>query len=84
MENLVNLGTWIPGAIVVIGLIQWIKGIASGAPTWVWAAIAPIIAIVYSYSPPAIRDAAGFLAVSQLGYETIIQMIKRKLGGGSA
>ncbi len=77
MDAIINFtadfGAWLQGAVVVVGLVQWLKGLFAKAPSWVWAITAPAIAIGYAFAPEAIRNAAGFLAVSQLSYETIMQ-----------
>jgi hypothetical protein len=75
-----ELALWIGGAVTVIGLIQWIKGfVPATVPTWIWAAAAPALAIGYALAPDFVRTGAGILAVSQIGYETIIQAIKQSL-----
>ena len=76
-----ELGVWIAGGITVVGIIQWLKGMAPQAPVWLWSLAAPALAVAWEFSPPWARQASGVLAVSQVGYETIIQALKRKIGG---
>lgn len=76
-----DLGIWIGGGVTVVGLIQWMKGMAPKVPAWAWSAAAPVLAIAWAFAPAWARQAAGVLAISQVGYETIIQGLKRRLGG---
>ena len=44
------VGVWAAGAIIVVGVIQWLKGyvqqiVRSGVPTWIWSVIMPLCAI---------------------------------------
>jgi len=82
------LQLWVGGGVVVVGMIQFAKGLfpkpaQDQIPSWVWAIIAAGSAIAYAYVPEGIRNALGVLAVSQIGYETILQTVKNKLGGGA-
>lgn len=83
MLEFADLGIWIGGGVTVVGLIQWFKGMAPKAPAWVWSAAAPILAVAWAFAPDWAQRAAGVLAISQVGYETIIQGIKKRLGGGA-
>jgi len=70
-------------AVAVVGLIQWFKGLFSKAPTWVWAVASAVgcmgIAVAVIYLPPWVLLGLVALAVSQLGYEGILQFIKSKI-----
>lgn len=82
------LQLWIGGGVVVVGMIQFVKGLfpktlQDQIPSWAWALVAACSAIAYAYVPDGIRNALGVLAVSQIGYETILQTVKNKLGGGA-
>lgn len=85
MENLIDIsisvGAWIKGAIVLIGMIQYLKGAFPKAPAWVWTIAVPLLAAGYAFAPPVVQDAAGVLAASQLGYEGIVKRFK---GGGQS
>lgn len=76
-----GIGEWIAGGVTVVGLIQWMKGMGPNVPAWAWSIMAPVLAVAWAFMPPWARQAAGVLAISQVGYETIIQSVKRKLGG---
>lgn len=77
-----DIGTWALGAVIVVGLIQWFKGMLPKAPTWVWIIASPLAAVIGSaaYGTDKIAwNALGILAVSQMGYELILQTVKSKL-----
>lgn len=79
-----DFGTWLAGGVATVGILQWIKGLAPKTwPAWLYALAALVLAAGWAVAPPWARQAAGVLAVSQIGYETIIQTVKRKLGGGA-
>lgn len=73
-------------AFGVIGVIQYAKGFLPKAPHWVWAVAQPTLCIAlgaaYTYLPSWIIYGITALALSQIGYETIIQTIKKKIDGG--
>lgn len=77
------LASWLAGGVALVGLLQWLKGLVPGAPSWVWGIAAPILAAGWAVAPDWARQAVGVLAVSQIGYETIIQAVKKKLGGAA-
>lgn len=77
------IGIWAGGAITVVGLLQWFKGLAPGAPSWIWGIAAAALALGYAAAPPWAQTGAGILAVSQIGYEQIVQRLKAKLGAGA-
>ena len=74
----------IAASVMAVGIIEYAKGIASKAPSWVWLACSPIAAIVAavslggSWNQIAI-NAGLVLAVSQLCYQSIVQLVKSKV-----
>ena len=75
---------WLMGAFSTCGLIQWIKGFIplgykDKIPSWVWGVILPGLCIAWSAAPSWLQAAWGILALTQLGYENIVQVIKKKL-----
>jgi hypothetical protein len=79
-----DFGSWLAGAVAVVGLIQWIKGLVpKTTPTWVYAVLAPVLALGWALAPEPVQQASGVLGVSQIGYETIIQTVKKRLGGAT-
>jgi len=69
-------------AFSAIGIIQYIKGVWK-APTWVWALLQPILCIgfagVWAELPSWVSTGILALALSQIGYETIIQQVKSRI-----
>ncbi len=85
----IDIVTWTAGAVIVVGVIQWAKGAIPMAPAWTWTILLPLVSLGAA-TASAVQaekmtglfwDAAGIWAISQLGYEIIIQTIKKKLGG---
>lgn len=66
-------------AVGAVGLIQYVKGLISKAPTWVWAASLPVICIAGSILltpwPWCVLVAVLAITLGQLGYETLVQGI---------
>lgn len=81
MENFVDLSAWIKGAIAVIGLIQLAKNFVTLKPK-LWALLVVPLSVGYAYLPEAAQAGLGIAALSQIGYETIIQLVKDKLKAG--
>jgi hypothetical protein len=82
--DFVMIAEWAAGALIVSGIIQWAKGIAPKAPKWVWMACAPLAALGASLASKSDLWAwswLGIWATSQLFYETIIQAVKKHIGG---
>jgi hypothetical protein len=84
---------WFSGAIIVIGLIQWVKNIVEkifpnlSLPSWFWSAIVPIFSFVASFAMYSIKERniwwtlLGIWAISQICYESIIRAINKKIEG---
>ena len=88
MFDFIDLPTWIAGAVIVVGVMQWCKNLLSKIPSKAWAFVLPIISVGTAFAS-AIKDedysiivwnALGIWAISQLGYELIVQKIKERLG----
>ncbi len=84
--DLIMAGTWIAGAVIVSGIIQWAKSLAKTVftkeiPSWVWVVILPVISFgsAVSVGGQVLWNTLGIWAIAQVGYETIIQSIKTKL-----
>lgn len=85
-------------ALVTIGFLQWLKALVKAlppkpgettVPSLVWAIVMPILSALFAYLftvfDPWVAYAATGFAVSQLGYDNIIQLVKKKIdqaGGG--
>ncbi len=82
-----DIGTWATGAVIVVGIIQWIKGLAPQAKPSTWSIILPVIsflaAVAFGFKSNTLSgvlwDTAGIWAISQLGYEIIVQSVKKRL-----
>ena len=82
--DLVVWGAWLAGAVAVVGVLQYLKGLAKGAPSWIWSAAMPALAIVTAWAAGGARpwfDALGIASIAQLGYDLIVQRIRKDLGG---
>ena len=80
---------WIGGAIIVVGLTQYIKGmikpyVPNKCARVVYSLLSACLAFVVGYfggGTPIIWNCLGILVFSQLGYEYILQVIEKKLKG---
>jgi hypothetical protein len=80
MDWLVQLGIWASGAVIVVGLMQWAKGLLpKSIPSWAYALALPIAAIGVALLPQSIFNGLGIMALAQIGYETIVQRVKKRL-----
>jgi len=70
-------------AVAVVGILQWLKGLLPAVKPWVWAAASVVgclgLAAAFAYLPAFVRVGVVALALAQLGYETIVQLVKRKI-----
>jgi len=66
----------------VVGIIQFLKGFLTVKQTWVWALVQIVLcfafAAVWQMLPSWVSTAIVSLSMSQIGYETIIQNIKKR------
>ena len=67
----------------VVGIIQFLKGFLTVKQTWVWALVQIVLcfafAAVWQMLPSWVSTAIVSLSVSQIGYETVVQSIKKRL-----
>ena len=74
-----DIGFYVGAAIAVTGFIQFVKGIWDKAPGCVWA-IALVLSVAgFMLAPDIVRQGILILAIAQLGYETLIQPVKKRL-----
>ena len=70
---------------IVVGLIQWAKGVFPKAPSKVWTWAFPpscfLIFAAINFLPAWVMGGLLVWAAGQLGYENIVQVVKSKLGG---
>jgi len=83
MEGQMNWEVALYIAFSTVGIIQYLKGIAKAEKTIIWATMQPILCILLAFlylkCPEWVSIGVLAFALSQLGYETIIQAIKKKL-----
>ena len=82
--QLITWGAWLAGAVAVVGVLQYLKGLAKEAPSWVWSAVMPALAIATAWAAGGERpwfDALGIASIAQLGYDLIVQRIRKDLVG---
>jgi hypothetical protein len=86
MIDVIDLATWVAGSVIAVGLIQWAKGLAPAAPSWVWAAVLPLgslAAALAAGGPRPIWTALGIWAVAQVGWDAILRGIVKRIEGAS-
>lgn len=82
----VNLIT--TSAIETVGIIQILKNfLPEKFPKWLYAifmcVLAPLFCLIGQYCPQIVTTSILTICVSQLGYETILQTIKKLISKGS-
>ena len=77
---MVNWQMLVLGAFCVIGFTQWIKNYIPVAwKKWALPIVSIVAAIAWCILPQSLKDAGAVLAIAQIGYENIIQIIDKKL-----
>ena len=78
-------------ALGALGLIQYLKNWIKSAPSWLWAAVLPVVilglAVAFTYLPSFVVLAFLALCVTQLGWDVLFQLLLnlvRRLTGASA
>lgn len=81
------------GVFVVVGLIEYVKGFFPQASASTWrVAIVPAsflaaavgqIATLQPVWPGVLLHGLVILSASQLGYQVVVEAVKRRLGGGA-
>ncbi len=73
----------VEAAIGAVGLIEWVKGFFPLAHQYAWRTLGPVVCIAlaaaFSYLPAWVGVGVLELAIMQLGYQNIIEVIKRKV-----
>lgn len=76
----INWQSLVLGAFCVIGVTQWLKNYIPGKiRKWALPLVSVVSAVLWGIAPQYIRDAWSVLAIAQIGYENIIQIIDKKL-----
>lgn len=83
----IDITLWITGAILVVGITEYIKDALKFIPskyTWIYSIVSAILCVVVGYYSGGVNliwDILGILTCSQLGYAYILQTIKKRLKG---
>ena len=72
---------WLSGAVAVLGLVQYLKGLAKKLPSWTWGVISIVLCVAWGFTSEKFHLAWGTLSITQLGYETLYQPILAKIRG---
>ena len=84
----VNWEIIMSAAFAAIGVMEYIKGFFKEAPGKAWRILLPVFCVAFSavatLLPPWVIGGILALSLSQVGYDLIIQTVKRKIGGGVA
>ena len=90
MDGFKDWGMWIGGAVIVVGIIQWVKNFIDNfkivLPSWVYSLMVPIFSIgvgfasAYAFGKTLwIFNFSGTWAISQICYETIVKAMNKKI-----
>lgn len=80
MERLLTASWWVLVLVIALcasGLIQWLKGFAKKAPTWVWGLLLPLLCLAIAVAvqpwPFLLLLALLGLVLAQIGYDTLLR-----------
>jgi DMSO reductase anchor subunit len=72
-------------AFAAVGILEYLKGFFKSAPGAAWRIVQPVLCLAFAavaaLLPSWVMVGILALALSQIGYDTIIQVVKKKLGG---
>jgi glutaminase len=72
-------------AFATIGIMEYLKGFFKTAPAWAWRlgmpAVCFIMAAVYAFMPSWVSIGILALSLTQVGYQVIIETVKKKIQG---
>ena len=81
----INWEIVLAAAFAAIGVLEFIKGFFPRATGKAWRILQPVFCLGFSglalIAPPWIMTGILALALSQIGYETIIETVKKKVAG---
>lgn len=82
----INWEIVLAAAFAAIGIIEYIKGFFKKADSKIWRALQPVLCIAFAavgaLLPAWVMTGILALALSQVGYEVMIETVKKKIGGG--
>jgi hypothetical protein len=77
--------TVLAAAFAAIGVLEYIKGFFKNAPSFVWRITQPVLCVLFAgisaLLPAWVMVGILALAMSQVGYQVIIDTVKNKIGG---
>jgi hypothetical protein len=83
---MINWEIVLAAAFAAVGVLEYIKGFFREAPSKAWRLLQPVLCIAFAATaallPPWVIVGVLALALSQIGYDLIVDGIKRRLGGG--
>lgn len=85
MNVIIEWGYLLGAAVGVVGVMEYAKGFAKAAPTWVWRALLPLVCIGVAIAGDGgiyqiATNALVLLACCEVGYSYILKAIKGKVG----
>jgi hypothetical protein len=70
-------------AFNAVGVIEFVKGFFKNAPSKAWRILQPLLCLAFSalamIAPAWVIHGVTALSVSQVGYEVIIETVKKKI-----
>ena len=70
-------------AFAAIGIIEWVKGFSKQGKPEIWRWLLPVVCLVIGavalLLPPWVLVGILALALSQIGYEVIIEAVKKRI-----
>jgi len=70
-------------AIGTLGILEWLKVRLEKVPSWTWWVASPVLcvalAIALFYLPLWAKAAVVAIAMTQLGYDLLVKLIKQKI-----
>lgn len=86
MLDFSSFTTWMAGAVIVVGICQWLKKLAQNlpkkVPSWLWSLLLPVVSFGAAYSLKGTAlcwDALGIWAIAQMGYDLIVRAVQKKI-----
>lgn len=82
-----DISLWVGGAVLVCGLLQYLKTYTKNMDkkfNWVYSVASAVLSVIigiFGGGANVVWDCLGILVISQLGYETILQTLLKKLKG---
>jgi hypothetical protein len=73
------------GAFAAVGVLEYVKGFFGEVKPKAWRLLQPVLCILFAATaallPSWVMAGVLSLALSQIGYELIIETVRKKIGG---